>query len=531
MRISNLTGQTIGQYELRELYATGGMGAIYRAYQTNLDREVAFKVITLETGQSEENIKRFYREARLAASLEHPHIVPIYDYGQLESITYITMRMLTGGSLAQRIEQRSKAQPSLREVSILLQQISEALDYAHSLGVVHRDIKANNVMFDNRGTAYLVDFGIARAIQESGTVITASGTLMGTPTHMAPEQWKGEDATSRTDQYALGVMIYHMITGKVPFEATTPYALMTKHVSEPPPPLQNFRLDVPESITPILEQALAKEPAERFESINAFYEAFGAAAEGAESKASDLFTFKIKRPQPKLSTSDAPTVTPADLKHEPKTTIAGAAVDDGESTETLPGMRKTRRHDADGKPIADLRRISTGWLGAVALILAAIVVVGFLLLSSGEDEPPPPTNPVVEAKADVMARSGPDSDYAEIIEVKSGERYDLVGINEAGNWYQILLRDGSRGWIPVSESMFAASGDLESLEVAQVASITPTASDTPTDTPTATVMPSDTPVPTDTPTDIPTDTSTPTFTPSSTPTDTPTPTFTPSNTS
>ena len=319
MGAQNLTGQTIGQYELRALYGTGGMGAVYRAYQHSLDREVAFKVLTLNLTSDTEYIERFNREAKTAASLEHPHIVPVYDYGTVNDISFVAMRLLTGGSLAERLKQQKGAKVSLGEVAELLEQLASALDYAHSKDVIHRDIKSNNVMFDNHGTSYLVDFGIAKVLKDA-TSLTADGMVMGTPTHMSPEQWRGEIPSQATDQYALAVMLYEMLTGKMPFEAPTPYGLMTKHLNEMPTPPQNIRLDIPEVVSEVIERALAKEPTDRFPTITAFSQTFSSAIRGSEGQPSQFFTFRVDRK------TIAPQVATSSLTSKPSPSLEGATV-------------------------------------------------------------------------------------------------------------------------------------------------------------------------------------------------------------
>ncbi len=306
MGFQNLTGQTIGQYELGELLGIGGMGAVYRAHQRNLSREVAFKVLNLAIAANAEDVERFNREAKTAASLEHPHIIPIYDYGSRDGITFLAMRLLQGGSLAERLKQHADIPTSLGEAADLLRQLSGALDYAHSRNVIHRDIKSSNVMFDTHGTAYLLDFGIAKVLEGSAP-LTASGIMMGTPTHMPPEQWRGDPITPAADQYALGVMMYEVLTGRVPFEASTPYGLMAKHLNDMPTPPQLFRADIPQSVAATLEKAMAKDPADRFQTAADFSQAFDAAIIGVEGQASQLFTFRLERAAPLAKTPPRPT--------------------------------------------------------------------------------------------------------------------------------------------------------------------------------------------------------------------------------
>jgi serine/threonine protein kinase len=291
MTMHNLTGQTLGQYELREILGAGGMGIAYKGYQRNLEREVAIKVLfptlALEAGFTE----RFYREAKTAAALEHAHIVPVYDYGLQGNVSYVVMRLLAGGTLEDRMARRIDQNlplPSLGETSRLLGQLASALDYAHHRGVIHRDIKPSNIMFDDQGIAYIVDFGIAK-LMESSTSYTSSGSPIGTPMYMPPEQWKSETLTPAADQYALAITIYQLITGRLPFEATTPYGLLHKHLNEEPTPPQTYRADVPLPVQEVLSRAMEKDPAKRWESVTAMATAFDNAIRGQTGQLSGFF--------------------------------------------------------------------------------------------------------------------------------------------------------------------------------------------------------------------------------------------------
>jgi eukaryotic-like serine/threonine-protein kinase len=270
MSVQHLTGQTLGQYELRGLLGKGGMGAVYSAYQASLKREVAIKVLPPELLIEPTYQERFIREAQIAASLEHPNIVSIYDYGTQNDISYVVMRLLTGGSLSDWLQ---NTKPTLEMIADLLAQLAGALDYAHNRGVFHRDVKPTNVMFDNLERPYLVDFGLAK-LASSTTLLTASGVVMGTPAYMPPEQWLNQELTPAADQYALGVVAYQMITGSLPFKADVPYAMLHKHLNEPPPPPQLINPELPDSLTPVFWRVLAKDPADRFSTVTAFVDAF-----------------------------------------------------------------------------------------------------------------------------------------------------------------------------------------------------------------------------------------------------------------
>lgn len=284
MSSDTISGMQFGQYTLRDLIGVGGMGAVYLADQPGLKRQVAVKVLNGSAASDPTYHERFAREAQMAARLEHPHIVPVYDHGITpDGISYVVMRLLNGGSLGQRLEQlkrQGKGQPSLNETTTLLRQMANALDYAHSKGVIHRDIKPNNIMFDEQGNSYLVDFGIARAAAEqSSASMTQTGMMVGTPAYMPPEVWRGEDWTKAADQYALGIVVYEMVNGRPPFAADTIYQLISQHLNaEPPAPSSE---DVPETIIPVLLRALSKDPNERYPTVSAFADEFDEAVKTA----------------------------------------------------------------------------------------------------------------------------------------------------------------------------------------------------------------------------------------------------------
>ncbi len=256
-----MIGQRLGQYEITALLGQGGMATVYRARQASVDRDVAIKVIKAELAQSSDFVKRFNREARIVAALSHPHILKIYDFAVQEDIAYLVMELLTGGSLAQALEK----QPLLAEHALaILEQIGSALDYAHEMGVIHRDLKPHNVLLDARQNAFLTDFGIATLANNTDGVLTQSGAAMGTPAYMAPEQWRAEQTDARTDLYSLSVMLYEMLGGSLPFKATTPYGMMHAHINLEPPPLHTIRSGIPPQLSRVFEKALAKDVAGRF---------------------------------------------------------------------------------------------------------------------------------------------------------------------------------------------------------------------------------------------------------------------------
>jgi serine/threonine protein kinase len=291
---THLIHQTLSKYRILEEIGRGGMGVVYKAHDTVLDRPVAIKVLAPHLTWDQEFVQRFLREARTAARLEHTHIVMIYDVGQAQGYHFIAMKYLEGQPLSTLIRQEGPLHAE-RAVRILVQ-IAQALDYAHARGLIHRDVKPGNVIVGPQDQATLTDFGVARSVE--GTRLTQSGVTMGTPAYMAPEQVKGEPVGPATDVYALGVVTYEMLGGRAPFEGETPHVLHA-HAYEPPPPLRQVNPRVPEALAAAVHKALAKEPKQRYPTAGAFAIALGQAAGVRESEV-------IQKPPPPRLPSPPP---------------------------------------------------------------------------------------------------------------------------------------------------------------------------------------------------------------------------------
>ncbi len=270
---TDLTGSTFGSYKLVGLIGRGGMASVYRGYQESIDRSVAIKVLPHEFLHDPNFAQRFIAEARTLARLTHPAILPLYDFGTANDVPYIVMPLMTNGTLADKV---SRGPLSAAEVIRLFTPIADALDFAHSQGIIHRDIKPSNILFDQRGQPFLADFGIAKAI-EASSQLTGTG-IVGTPDYMSPEQARGETIDGRSDVYSFGVMAYQCLTGDTLFKATTPIGVILKHATEPPPPIRQARRDLPQGVEEVLNKVLAKRPAERFATAGEFIKAFAAAA-------------------------------------------------------------------------------------------------------------------------------------------------------------------------------------------------------------------------------------------------------------
>ena len=277
----NLVGSTIGQYRVISRIAKGGMATVYLAWHSGLGHRVALKVLLPVFAQDEEFVRRFKREARAVAKLNHSNIIRIYDAGESEGYHYIAMEYIKGGSLKDLLDRQGDRPLDLATTLRIVRQIASALDYAHSQGIIHRDIKPSNILLTEEGRAVLTDLGIAKAV--TGTRLTKTLVTMGTPEYMSPEQGKGEEVDRRTDIYSLGVVLYEMLTGIAPFRADTPWAVIHQHVYETPPPLRSLNRRLPEAVAQVVERALAKKPSERYASASELGRALQAASEGVSA--------------------------------------------------------------------------------------------------------------------------------------------------------------------------------------------------------------------------------------------------------
>jgi len=270
-------GTTVGLFQIVGVLGRGGMATVYEAYDRRLERAVALKVLPPEFLHDGTFAKRFENEARVIAKLEHPNIVPIYASGIDEGIPWMGMRLLAGGNMGTLLE---NGRPALSFAVQMLRDVADALDYAHARGVVHRDIKPTNILRDGSGRMCVADFGLAQML-EGGPGLTRTGTLIGTPQYMAPEQVLGNQADHRSDIYSLGIVAYEMFVGHVPFKGDSPVAVLLKHVNDSvPTPRDGF---LPSLLMPAIEKALAKDPGDRWPSAGAFV----AALEAAVGAASD----------------------------------------------------------------------------------------------------------------------------------------------------------------------------------------------------------------------------------------------------
>jgi serine/threonine-protein kinase len=329
--MSDLIGKTLGRYRLVERIGQGGMAEVYKAFQPALDRYVAVKVLHPFLLEEDGARERFSREARAVASLRHPNIVQVFDYDNEGEIYFMVMEFIDGPNLKQVLLQQAQQGKRLDMARIdeIITAIGGALAYAHGMGMVHRDVKPQNIMFTAKGQPLLTDFGIAKIVNTSGA--SASGGLSGTPAYMSPEQGRGGPIDARTDIYSLGVVLYEMVTGRVPFDADTPFAVVIKHMNDPLPLPRSIDPSIPEGLERVVLKAMAKSPDERYQTADEFARATHEAIAQAQGAASRVDTIPTA----------APWVAPAGPKPAPAPPTPAPAV-------TMPVTPPPNAHSTQG---------------------------------------------------------------------------------------------------------------------------------------------------------------------------------------
>ncbi|WP_226874669.1 serine/threonine-protein kinase [Microbispora sitophila] len=275
-----LVGRRLGDYTVEAVVGRGGMATVYRARDQRLGRAVALKVLAPQLAHDDRFRDRFVRESRMVASIDHPNIIPVYEAGERDDLLFIAMRYVEGSDLRKLVQ--SEGALPVGRANPLFAQIASALDAAHAHGLVHRDVKPANILVTRSDHVYLTDFGLTKSsAAEAG--LTSHGHFMGTPRYVAPEQIRGLPVDGRSDLYAFACVVYEALAGQPPFQRDTELALLYAHVSHDPPPLTPYRPDLPHAVNAVITRALAKSPAERFETCQAFVSALRDAISGGAS--------------------------------------------------------------------------------------------------------------------------------------------------------------------------------------------------------------------------------------------------------
>lgn len=384
--MADLIGQTLGGYQVIRQVGKGGMATVYKAYQPSLDRYVALKVMPAYYAQQDEAfLKRFQREARAIAKLRHPNILIVLDFGEQEGITYIVMEYVDAGTLNDRLGQPLP----MDEIAVIIDGVAGALDYAHDQGIIHRDVKPSNVLLPKPDWPLLTDFGLAKIV--GGSKLTTSGMMAGTPAYVSPEQGRGDRVDNRTDVYSLGIVLYEMATGVVPFSAETPMAVVVKHIIEPLPLPRSKNPELPESVERVILKSLVKNPEDRFQRAGDMADALRKAVEAeglptptVERQAREIVEETVAPiSKPMISTPDVDLQGPTESPSQPAVDVSAGR----------PGEpRRLKRW-----------MVATG-LGAAALVivLSGATILGSLLKGS----PPLPPSALPET-TQTMPAEGP----------------------------------------------------------------------------------------------------------------------------
>lgn len=424
----DLSGKSFGQYDILDQLGQGGMATVYRAHQRSIGRTVAIKVMPPYFVHESTFMQRFEREVRVIAELQHPRVLPVYDYGQIEGLPYIVMAYMPGGTLADRVKQGPLP---LEEIVRLVRQIAEGLDHAHRKGVIHRDFKPSNVLLDEHGNAYLADFGIAK-ISEATVQLTGSG-VVGTPAYMAPEMATGDVVTPAVDIYALGITLFQMLTGRLPFRGETPLSVMMAHASEPVPDVRELRPDLPAGVSHVVMRALAKNPADRYPTAGEMASDLEKAAQGQAVA------------EPPTARPISPTLRPMEAAPTPPSAPPTAPV-------WQPVPERPTVPSAPPAPLpSEEKRGGCRWglaatIGAVVVLLMVcgggfILLGGMAMLSSATPIPPTdtplPPLPSPAASPTVPSAGGPAEGYADLLlrnESQKAVCYVQISLSDSDTW-------------------------------------------------------------------------------------------------
>jgi serine/threonine protein kinase len=419
------TGTVLGRYRLLEKAGVGGMSEVWKAEDETLKRTVAVKVILGPVAADSTFRERFLREARLVAGLEHPNVLPVFDYGSAtidgEEVPYLVMPLVAGGSLKGRVA--GPAPPAL--AVIWLSAIASALDHAHAKGILHRDVKPGNVLMDSQGRPLLADFGLACSAEVSSG-LTATGTVLGTPLYMAPEQATGAVLSGHADQYALAVIAFELLAGRVPFTADSPLGVLHQHVAAPPPPLSSVLPGTAPAVDAVLARGLSKKPADRFDSCGAFVAALGAA----------------------LAVPGAITTVPRDVdgQSQVRTVISAPAID----AEALAAPASETKKPKETQP--DLTR-------GAKLILAALLLLSagggtYLFLRPAPPKSPPASSEPAPTAAAALTTGAPATASSGISLTVNESGADATG---AGVPRESGPRASASGQLPLEEKFTGTS--------------------------------------------------------------------------
>ncbi len=371
--MADLSGKTLGRYRVVAKLGRGGMAEVYKAYQPGLDRYVGIKVLHSHLVDDADFIGRFEREALAIAKLRHSNIVQALDFDREDDLYFMVMEYIDGPTLKEELKVRRAATKSftMEEVARIFTALSSAIDYAHARGMVHRDIKPANVMINQEGQIVLTDFGIAKIV--GATQFTQTGALAGTPAYMSPEQGQGERGDERSDIYSMGIMLYEMVTGSVPYDADTPFAVIMQHISEPLPMPTKINPNIPEAVERVILKAMSKNPDDRYQTASALAKALRDAVGIAADDTLHSTPLKMLASGPNVQQIEHPTGPSLSRQDRSRTALGG-----GNNSATVISPEA----GAKGIPVVPL---AIG--GVIILILLAAGIVGALYLLRSSPTP------------------------------------------------------------------------------------------------------------------------------------------------
>jgi hypothetical protein len=388
--MKELVGQNLGQYRIVEQIGAGGMATVFKAYQPGLDRYVAIKVLPPLHAEQPGFSERFAREAQAIASLNHPNILPVYDSGQEEDYTFIVMRYVEG---ARTLGQVVKGQLDLGTATEIVGQVAAALDHAHGQGIIHRDVKPSNVLMDG-DWALLTDFGLAK-MTEATVQITGTGVGVGTPSYMSPEQGQAKEVDNRTDIYSLGIILFEMLTGRIPHSAETPLAIIVKRMTEPLPLPRSINPQIPAAVERVILKALAREPGDRFDSA-------GEMAEALKQAVSEEVVEEAEE-QPTIAAQPPETLAAGRPEHEGTIPVVPVVTPEAERVPTAPPVSAVVPAHTAGFPCK--------WVAGIgaAVVVVSLCLAGLFFVLAVRDERAGTRTPTPKATMSALARASTET--------------------------------------------------------------------------------------------------------------------------
>lgn len=503
MNRNNLNGQVLGnRYRIDEILGQGGMSAVYKAYDPNLRRVVAVKMIHTHLADDPKFLVRFEEEATAVAQLRHPNIVQVFDFNHDDDLYYMVQELIPGETLQERLRRLNKThrRMSIAEAIAYTLDICDAVGYAHLRGMIHRDIKPANIMLNTQGQAVLMDFGIVKIAGAERH--TATGAVVGTALYLPPEVIRGEVSDARSDLYSLGVTLYEMVSGRPPFEADSAMTLMMMHLQEPVPDLRGLRPDVPESLIAVIEKSLAKDRDSRYHSMAEMTAALKVVQDQIEAgielpatqvDADTTLPTQIDQPrasEPELTPSEARTELESTVQDEISSVGGPAAPLRFQDDETLPQPVRasgSERFAGDTVPYSGPAAVPAGgasswwqrsrtmvWIAGVAILLG-LVVASILLAGQffGDSENGPSgtavseTGVVVALTGDASCLLGPATDYPTVAELGAGRQLPVLGMSADEAWWNVVHPQRSADSCWLSKNVVQVIGDISMLPVVE----------------------------------------------------------------